>query len=824
MFIRRGEIAKAIAIPFSEQTATLMRTTFATSAGEGTAVMPPRTRPCRWPFAVVLAVALALFPLRLLHGSSPAAAQDRDVQWQGQWHTFWRGSHALVRLGQNGDRVIGTYRPGNGRIEGTVKGRRLTGTWTQDGSSGGFTFVLAPDGQSFAGSYDNGEYWNGRRIASDSFRPTPFHRADTPRNALRTIMAAVNAAVAGDSSAALVYEPLLVFDGEPLRAGERHERLLENYQLLDMSTFRIVDVPAQTQEDSLAFDIGPAGSDFSFTVTMRRGEDGRWRLVIPRDETIDDTREALLRATGHDTYAAYRAAREDSPRGALRTFVKGVHDWSTGGRERALSVMDLSGIPSALESINAPLAADYLIQILDRVGYVIWQEIPDDPQRLEPYVHYAHAVGEIEIGRREGEGTPRWRFTEATIAQAPDIFEAIEDLPLAPGLLEPEPFSEYFALRQWVGELSPRLLERGLGLSYWQWIALVLALAAALAGALVAGMAARLAWRFLPDAAAGSARTSAGRARALIRALEVVVAGAILYTAFGAIGLRADLLSFLATGAALLTLVGATAMLFMLAGILGSVFHGHAERKPGAVDVIVSSLATAVVKIVIIVGGAIVAADLVGIPYEGVVAGLGVGGLALAIAARDTVSNFFGAAVLLAERPFKRGDFIQIDGRSAIVEEVGLRSSRLRLFDDALMIIPNARVADGTVINYGRRRKRQILLTVSLPFETPRERLDAFVDGLRQLLRDFPRADAEYYVGLARFAAYAIEVDLWCYVWVSSYGDQVEAQHRLIGDIAALANETGVSFAFPTRTIHVAPASGGVAGEEQPAGAAQAAQ
>ena len=128
-----------------------------------------------------------------------------------------------------------------------------------------------------------------------------------------------------------------------------------------------------------------------------------------------------------------------------------------------------------------------------------------------------------------------------------------------------------------------------------------------------------------------------------------------------------------------------------------------------------------------IIMGAIIGADIVGIPYEGVVAGLGVGGLALAIAARDTVSNFFGAAVLLAERPFKRGDYIELDGRSAIVEEVGLRSSRMRLFDDAQMIIPNAKVADNTIVNYGRRRKRQVLLTLSLKYGTPRERIDAFV-------------------------------------------------------------------------------------------------
>lgn len=281
------------------------------------------------------------------------------------------------------------------------------------------------------------------------------------------------------------------------------------------------------------------------------------------------------------------------------------------------------------------------------------------------------------------------------------------------------------------------------------------------------------------------------------------------------------MLGLLATAAALIVLVGAVAALYRVSGAVGSAFYRRAAQTSGYLDEIVTSLATGLVKIAIIVGGIIMAADIVGLPYEGVIAGLGVGGFALAIAARDTVSNFFGAAVLLAERPFKRGDYVELDGQHAIVEDVGLRTSQLRLFNDALMVIPNGKVADGTVINYGRRRKRQLLLTVSLTFDTPRERMDAFVAGLRDLLAGFPRADSEYYVGLARFGEWSIDIDLWCYVWVRSYGEQVEAQHRLVGDIVELAGRVGVDFAYPTRTVHMGgPVTPGDAAVEPRADAA----
>lgn len=733
----------------------------------------------------------------------PTLAQE--PVWEGRWHTFWRDGQALMTLEQEGARVTGTYRPGDGRVQGVVEGRRLTGTWSQEGGEGGFSFALAPDGKSFAGRFDNGEFWNGERIDPGSFTPTPFVDSDTPRAALRTIVVAANAAREGDTQAALIMAPLLDFEGPRPTDDERQDRFRTLYRILDMSTFRFADVPANPGTDEVALEIGPAGSDFTFEVVLRRGDDARWRLVVPDLEALEATKAALLESVGHADYAAYLAARANSPRGTMRDFLVGVARWDDGGMERAMGAMDLSGIPPALVPINAALYADYLRQIIDRIGYVVWQEIPDNPAQVTPYVHYAHAAGDVAIGPiRDAEGNVDWRFTRETIEAAPQIFEAIQELPVAPGLAAPEPFTQFFLLRERVKELSPALLERGWLLPHWQWIAIVVAFLVALVLAYVAGVALGLVWRLLPTGLVGDGETAIDRRDGLVLAIRLIVIGAILYAILGEIGLRTDVLSVLATSAALVVLLGVVAALYRVAGIVGGAFYRRASRTAGHLDEIVSSLATGIVKVGIIVGGVIVAADLVGLPYEGVIAGLGVGGLALAIAARDTVSNFFGAAILLADRPFKRGDFVEVDGRYAIVEDVGLRSSRLRLFNDALMMIPNAKIADGTVVNYGRRRKRQILLSIALTYDTPRERLDAFVAALRELLRDFPRADPEYYVGLARFAESSIDIELWCYVWAATYGEQVEAQHRLVGDIVDLAGRTGVSFAFPTRTIHVA--------------------
>ncbi len=756
------------------------------------------------------------------------AAAAEPARWEGEWHTFWRGGQALMVLEQDGARVTGTYRPGNGQIVATARDGQLTGSWAEEGASGGLSFAMGPNGDSFAGRFDNGEYWNGQRIPAGSFSPTPFFRDDTPREAFRTALVAGNAAFEGDTAAFLVLEPRLLYLGPQTDESDRLDRRNLLYRILDMSTFRINDLPAEGTDGVARFEVGPAGGDWRTTVTMLQDEDGSWRLAVPPLADLRERKGSLLDALGYEDYAEYRQDRANSPRGVMHRFLMGVAKWDRGGDEAALSTLDLSRVPETLRAVNGPLFVDYLRQIIDRIGYVIWQEIPDDPDQRTPYVHYAHADGSITIAPQPGEdGGVRWRFTADTIDTAPAVFEAVQLLPLAPGLTEPPPLSRYFAVRERVKSLSPALLERPLGLATWQWIALALGVAVAAVLGWLAGLAVRLVWHLLPDELMGGGEAAARRRRGLVHAVRFIAAGAVLYTLFGGIGLPSNVLTVLAAGAALVVCLGVVMVLYRLAGVVGAYFYRRAEDRSGHVDEIVTSLATGIVKIAVITGGIIVAADIVGLPYEGVIAGLGVGGLALAIAARDTVSNFFGAAVLLADRPFKRGDFVELDGRFAVVEEVGLRSSRLRLFDDSLMVIPNGKIADGTVINFGRRRKRQILLTLSVTYDTPREKLDTFVSELDTLLAGFPLADAEHYVGLTRFAESAIEIDLWCYVWVTSYAGQVEAKHRLIGDIVTLADRLGVSFALPARTLHLAASADeavaggpGAAGPFPPAAAA----
>jgi small-conductance mechanosensitive channel len=138
------------------------------------------------------------------------------------------------------------------------------------------------------------------------------------------------------------------------------------------------------------------------------------------------------------------------------------------------------------------------------------------------------------------------------------------------------------------------------------------------------------------------------------------------------------------------------------------------------------------------------------------------------------------------------------------VVNVGLRSTRLRRLDDTIMIIPNAQLSDKAIINWGIRQRRRIDLSIGLTYVTPREKLDAFVQGLKNLFRRMPDADPEdCYIGLKDFGASSIDIEFWGFVRVYTYEDQVRLRHALVGDVIDLAEEIGVSFAFPTRTVHM---------------------
>lgn len=257
------------------------------------------------------------------------------------------------------------------------------------------------------------------------------------------------------------------------------------WHLPNMSTFRIYDAPPRPKGDSAVFVIGPAGAAVQYPLQFRRNDLGEWLILVETEEWLRAAVNRFLSDLGHSSIEAMRNARRRSPRETMRTFLTGIHAWDAGGAERALSTLDLSFLPVHLGAAEGPILADYLKQVIDRIGYVIWQEIPDDPNRPTPYLHYRHPAGNVSIERVPGDNDSpdEWRFSARTLQAVPEIFSAIQELPLAPGIAPSEPLTRFFQIRESIRSISPNLLRRAFLLENWQWPALIAAFLAALLAA-----------------------------------------------------------------------------------------------------------------------------------------------------------------------------------------------------------------------------------------------------------------------------------------------------------------------------------------------------
>jgi small-conductance mechanosensitive channel len=288
-----------------------------------------------------------------------------------------------------------------------------------------------------------------------------------------------------------------------------------------------------------------------------------------------------------------------------------------------------------------------------------------------------------------------------------------------------------------------------------------------------------------------------------------MAAAVILNSAISRLGLTQVGLPLVGSLAGTFLVVALALFAYRFVALVGGGVLARVQQTTSYVDEIAASLGTGLVKLLIVVGTIIAVADVMGLPYEGVLTGLGVGGVAIAFAARDTVSNMMGGGILMADRPFQRGDLIELDGTLATVEQVGLRSTKLRALNDTLLHVPNAQLSDRTIANWGKRRRRKVTLVVGLTYDTPRGKFDTFVRRLREVLLAQPPVDPDdVYVGLKDFGASSIDIEVLCHFRVFDYAAQVEPKHALMMDIIAPAEEVGVAFAFPTRVVHLAGAEG----------------
>jgi MscS family membrane protein len=233
-------------------------------------------------------------------------------------------------------------------------------------------------------------------------------------------------------------------------------------------------------------------------------------------------------------------------------------------------------------------------------------------------------------------------------------------------------------------------------------------------------------------------------------------------------------------------------------------------------------LASRATKVAVVVMGVLSVLSHAGYQVGTLVAGLGIGGLALALGAQKTLENVFGAFSLAADEPFHIGDFVKIDAVLGTVESIGLRSTRIRTLDRTLVAIPNGKLAEMRTESYAARDRLRLEGTVSLVYQTTAEQMRRVLAGLEAVLRAQPKVWPEAIV--VRFKALgpsSLDIDIMAWFTTTDWGEFQLIRQEILLRFMEVVAAAGTSFAHPTRTIHlVPPGDSGVkhAGESSSAG------
>lgn len=756
---------------------------------------------------------IALMVLMML--LSPLKAAERE-DWTGVWDTQWRGGGAVMELRQEGDRVEGTYPGFEGTVQGRVEGNEFSGTWSDAAGEGVFTFVMSPDDQSFMGRFGTGEWWTGMRAHRD-IADMLFGVLDqsSPERTLLSFLLAGNKSGEGRSDRLGVVLPLLDFTahGESMTPYRRIDLARLLFQIIDRLTFRVWELRPDHRlgaDDEYSVQLSQAGSNMPYELVFRADkgvdESGEriWRMVIPPEDQMRESLEALLEIRDGALPHSREHHELGSPRDTMRTFLEQSYNAWSGNADLYLETMDLSQIAAPVRRDEGILLGEYLIEVLYRIGLPIRQEIPDYSHQRGAYTHFIHPAGVVEIHPVEHEdGVRRWQFSSETVASARQLFVAMEDMPLVDERVR-EQHTQFFEIRKRVSSLHRDLLtESAAGMELWQWIALVLWFALSIPISwlitMVIAKLFRLKNRSEDELSAKFCYTWP---------LRIILISGTSLLALRTLGLpqAVDIPLRIAIGV-MLSIAGGW-LAYHIVDKASKILQSHSDRYRYQ-DEMLRALATAFLKLCVIIGAALFLAEILSLPYQGVIAGLGIGGLAVALAARSTLENLIGGLTLLADKPVEVGDFCQLGDHLGVIESIGIRSVKIRSLDRSIITIPNAEFVNINIDNLTRRDRILLNTVIGLRFETTPDQLRWILKSIRELLLQHPMVTPE--PARARFLAFgdhSIDIEIFAYIKTNDWNEFLSVREDIMLRLIDVVAESGTGFAFPSVVNYVTRDSG----------------
>jgi len=471
-------------------------------------------------------------------------------------------------------------------------------------------------------------------------------------------------------------------------------------------------------------------------------------------------------------------------------------------------LLDLSGIPPAARLELGVDSAIYLYEVLSRIELPPEPEIPDaaayadlgdDREAGGKTISWTIPHTEITLVRvADGPRAGQFLFSSSTVERAEEFFNKARTLPYRRVV----PLKNYLEMRPYLSmagwlisartiEGFPAWLKRSVYRhALWKWFALAMLIAVIV---MVVVAVHRLAQRGLH-----------GHLRSLVTPLTLLLTPLALDFA----NRQLTLTGWISGG---VTLLAEAVTYIALAWISWTGSMAVAEAVIASPKIPDQSLNAQLLRLLARAVGIAVAIAIffhvssrLGAPLYGLVAGLGVGGIAIALAVRPTLENILGGLLLFADKPVRIDDYCRFGEEYGTVEEIGLRSTRLRKLDDTLVSVPNADFSQLQLTNYTERRRRLYRTTLGLRYETRPEQLRYVMAKLREMLLGHPKVSPDkLHVRFDGFGAYSLDVAVFAYIRTRDWLTYRAIREDINLRIMEIVEDAGTGFAFPSQTAYL---------------------
>lgn len=718
-----------------------------------------------------------------------------EATWSGKWNVNWSAGAFVLNLEQHGSDVNGTFEPGKGILKGKIDDTVLHAiSVSGNGAENKLKITISDSGKSFFGNTQFGGWLTGIRVDPKSKFNNITVDQSSPLKAFYSFLELGNAVRAGNYEILEKTMNIVHFSQaqKKLRHAAKLNLINKLFGSIDECMVNRLDFFKKNTAESSSIVLHQLGTDVTMPIDLIQDQKSqKWMIILPEEKMLQEKLKALLEARGKYEIDPHANRSLATPRDAMRTFFEEYDRWNEGGKKYVLSTLNLSEVDPAIHEWQAPLLAYYLKSVLDRIAKVVFQEIPNDTKSKKPYVHFYHNIANIVIAPYEVDGKTVWQFTPQTLSNIDQLYNEMENVKEIIPTKEIAENNLYFKLKSTAKGISPLLLYKVNLAEIWQVSLLLIIVFIALGISwLIRYVVIYLFQKFYIT----KRWTEEQITLRYIRPVQIVTFATVLLNGAHQLGLPNIIFSAIKAFTHLLMVVSVTWIVYNLISIIFAMMLIRAKRTSTNVDEIFVSLASSILRILVITAALFAVAEIFSIPYKTVVAGLGIGGLAFAIAAKDTIANFFGSAIIIADRPFKTGDKIEIGSDIGVITHVGIRSTKIRTIQDSILTVPNNKITQEMIDNYSEREAMRVDTEFYLDLHTSKELLDKIDSEIANFLRENETVDNSKIIltGVNDFTKRGISFGISFFVKAKTDMEYSDLRHRIVTDLGQMFRDHGI--------------------------------